>query len=72
MERYRLFYEGGENIHHGNGSVLPIMQNTLFAFVLSENSETSISVLENTGKVICYTVEKGLRLNFDQNENLNA
>lgn len=46
------------------------MQNTLFAFVLSENSETSISVLENTGKVIYYTVEKGLRLHFDQNENL--
>lgn len=49
-----LFYEGDENIHYGNGSALPIMQNTLFAFVLPETSEISISVLENMGKIIHY------------------
>lgn len=31
--------EGDENIHHGNGSALPIIQNSQFAFVLPENSE---------------------------------
>jgi hypothetical protein len=54
MERYILFSEGDENIHHGNGSALPIMQNTQFAFVLPENSEISISVLENMRKVVYY------------------
>lgn len=54
MKQYMLFYEGDENVHYGNGSALPIMQNTLFAFVLSETSEISISVLENMGKIIHY------------------
>ena len=66
MEQYILFSEGDENIHHGNGSALPIMQNTQFAFVLPENSEISISLLENMRKVVYYIDWKRLRLNFNQ------
>ena len=60
MERYRLFYEGGENIPHGNRSVLPIMHSTLFAFALPENFENSICVLENMGEGnILHRLKKG-------------
>lgn len=64
MEQYRLFHEGDENIHHGNGSPLPIIQNILFAFVLPENSEISICVLENMGEAIYYIDWKQVETEF--------
>lgn len=36
------------------GSPLPIIQNILFAFILPENSEISICVLENMGEAVYY------------------
>lgn len=36
------------------GSPLPIIQNILFAFILPENSEISICVLENIGEAVYY------------------
>lgn len=62
---YILFYEGDENIHHGNWSALPIMQNTLLAFILPENSEIRIYVVENMGKVIAISAEKENNFSYD-------
>lgn len=47
-----IFSESDEQIHHGNPSALPVMQNMLFAFRFPANAKINIYVLENTRKVM--------------------
>ena len=66
MEQYIVFCEGDENIHHGNESALPIMQNALFAYVLPENSEISVlCVREHRGGNVLHRLKKRKKEDLD-------
>lgn len=58
LKWYILFYESDENIHHGNQSAVPIVQNTLFALFYHRILKLAAVYYRSTGS---YLDQKGLK-----------